>query len=341
MIHLDFETRSLVDLKLCGVDVYSEHPSTEILCMGYAFKDEDVKIWKPGDQVPSFKNQKIISHNAAFEIAIWKNVAVKKYGFPDVKADQFICTMAMCYAMALPGSLEKAALALGVNEGKDMKGHRLMLMLSQPKDEKNGEIIWWDDPLKLRRLYEYCERDVTVEREIFHRLQRLSSYEEKVWLLDRRINDRGIAIDRKCVKAALTIVANEKVRLDHKMREITNGEVVSCTAAVQLGQWVRAQGHKVKGVAKADITALLEKNVSAHVREALLTRQEAAKTSTAKLERMKNGVCLDGRMRGLFQYHGASTGRFSGRQIQIQNLPRPNISQKEIEKVFNILKEVT
>src|SRR5690606_8932821 len=126
------------------------------------------------------------------------------------------------YAMALPGSLEKAAAAVGIDQQKDMAGNRIMLQLAKPRAiGEDGTVVWWDDPAKLERLYAYCKQDVEVERELYRRLAPLSDQERKVWLLDYRINQRGVAVDRQAVEAAIKIVEAEKRRLDKAMRDVT------------------------------------------------------------------------------------------------------------------------
>lgn len=357
MIYLDFETRSAADITKCGADVYAKHPSTEIMCMGYAFDDEPVEIWIPRSQEPldlflsvaaepaisGSAAAQVIAHNAPFEIAIWNHVGVKKYGFPPLPTEAFLCTMAMAYAMALPGALEKVAPALGIGDGKDMAGHRLMLQLSQPKNiAPDGSIIWWESDEKFKRLYDYCAKDVDVERQVYKRMVKLSEYERKVWLLDHKINSRGVCIDTKVVSAAICLVREEKTRLDAEMRRVTNNAVASCSATAQLTNWLKFRGVDTAGVAKSDVSELLVgASLPSDCRTALLLRQEAAKTSTAKLEMMKDGVGPDNRARGLHQFHGASTGRFAGRRLQVHNFPRPKISQEDIENIFSILENVS
>jgi DNA polymerase len=356
VIYLDFETKSAADIGKCGADLYAKHPSTDILCMAFAFDDEPVEIWTPDQGSPldlilnvaAEPNQLgsaahlFVAHNAPFELAIWNTVGVKRYGFPPLLPQQVVCTMAMAYAMALPAKLEKLAPALGIQDGKDMKGHRLMLQLSQPKDiTPDGEIIWWQGEEKLKRLYNYCSKDVEVERHVYKRMLGLSEQEMKVWLLDYEINSRGVSIDAKAVKAAIQVVKAEKLRLDAEMREITGNAVATCSSVGQLTHWLRYRGVDVSGVAKGDVIELLENSqLPPDCRTALLLRQEAAKTSTAKLEMMRDGVGMDHRARGLAQYHGASTGRFASRRLQFHNFPRPKLSQTDIESVFGMLNQI-
>lgn len=348
-LHIDFETRSACDLKIAGADVYSKHPTTDVWCMGFAFTNEPVFLWKNTDGKPRDvldyveAGGKCVAHNAPFELAIWNNVLVPKYCWPELKPEQIVCTMSMAYAMALPGSLEKAAAAAGIEKQKDMGGHRIMLQLSQPRKlAEDGTPIWWDDEEKLQKLFRYCIQDIEVERELFKRLMPLSPQERQVWLLDYEINQRGVAVDIEAVKAAIKMVEAEKDRLNSEMRKITNNAVATCTATGQLTDWLKWRGVELEGVAKADVIELLELDTLPNdCRAALLLRQEAAKSSTAKLESMLGSTGEDGRIRGIFQYHGAGTGRWAGRRIQPQNFPRPRLSEREIENVFELLRSVT
>lgn len=346
-VHIDFETRSACDLRKCGADIYAKHPTTDVVCMGWAIDGDTVEIWKPGDEFPFDLRCAIedgasfAAHNAGFELLIWEHVCVKKYNWPRLPVEKTFCTMAMCYAMALPGSLEKAAPAAGIAERKDLAGGRVMLQISQPRSIKeNGEIVWWTDEEKYQKVYDYCKQDVEVEREIDKRVVPLSDYEREVWLLDYEINRRGIGIDVAAAKIALRLVETEKARLDLRIREVTNNAVATCSAATQLKDWIKLKGIDVEGVAKSDVIELLATpDLPLDVKQALLLRQEAAKTSTAKLESMINRAGVDHRIRGTIQYHGANTGRFAGRGLQVHNFPRPKISQTEIEAVFDLLSQ--
>lgn len=348
----DFETRSTVDLRKAGADVYARHASTQIMCMGYAFDDEPVNLWKFGEELhPRVKDHVILSapivaHNAAFELVLWNETATPKYDWPLFDPSQAVCTMAMAYAMALPGSLEKAAAAVGIENQKDLAGGRVTLQLAQPRDVlADGTVTWFTEdefPEKFEKMYAYCKQDVIVMRDLYKRLVHLSQSEKETWLLDHRINQRGIRIDIALVKKAIELVKLEQARLNSEMQKVTGGVVSMCTAVGQLTDWINWQGVKTDGVAKSDVVDLLENDsLPSQVRTALLLRQEAAKSSTAKLEAMLRGTCDDGRARGLFQYHVASTGRWAGRRIQLQNLPRPKISQADIDQVFSLLERAS
>lgn len=375
LLHIDFETRSAIDLKAVGIDLYSRHPTTAAWCLAYAFDDEDVGLFSDLANVHPNKDVMrhvatggtVIAHNASFELAIWNNVLAVRHGWPVLKPEQVRCTMAMCYAMALPGSLEKAAAAVGIKEQKDLAGGRLMMQMARPRsvvpcDEcvngmapKGGNegttrytcttcrgtgqrIIWWDEADKLDRLYAYCKQDVRVERELDKRLLPLSATEQRVWLMDYYINQRGFHVDRPAIEAAMAIVEAEKRRLDMEIRVATGNFVGFTTEVARITAWLKTRGVVLDGIAKADVLdALAMDDLPDDARRVLKIRQEAGKSSMAKLDKIVAAVSADGRMRNTLQYHGAGPGRWAGRRIQPHNFPRPKIPQKAIAEILETL----
>lgn len=344
--HIDFESRSTVDLKKEGLDRYSRHADTALWCMAYAFGDDPVQLWTPNDPDPDDllefvqRGGVVKAHNATFEFIMWNRIC-RAWGWPTLNAEQMRCTMAMAYAMGLPGSLEKACAAVGLEFQKDMKGHRRMLQMARPRDIKpDGTIVWWDDDQRKAELYEYCKTDVEAERALDHRLRELPADEEAVRQLDTRINLRGVRVDLEAAKAIHKAVEREKERLDAQMERATGGMVKQCTWVNVLTDWLRFEGVDTPGVAKADVKALLESDdTPEHVKAALRIRQRAAKTSTAKIDKMFNVVSPDERVRWLFQYHGAATGRWAGRAIQLQNLPRGFLKPHEVEAALDLFND--
>lgn len=337
-IHNDYETQSEVDLPSQGLDNYVSHPSTNALCMAYNANEKITLVWKPGQPLPDHiktaldNGEDIYAWNAGFEYAVWNKICVPKYGFPPLPIERFHCTMAMALTMGYPGSLEKAAEAMKLGVKKDMTGKRIMMQLSKPRS--NGE-FWTPSTAmdKFDRLYFYCMDDVSVERAAKKKLRPLSEQERKVWLIDHKINIRGVAIDIKSVKAASKIIEDEKIRLDGEMRQISEGKIASCSAVSQIANFVG-----VESVDKSSIQHLLASNLSDTARKVLELRQEAGRSSTAKLQSMLDRASSDGRVRNTIQYYGAGTGRFSGRGIQLQNLPRPSIKQELIDLAFDLFK---
>lgn len=340
-LHIDFETRSAVDLKRAGVYVYAQDASTDVWCAAWAFDDGPINLWLPGmEQLLPHQDFTgaveagctIVAHNAAFERTIWRHVLTKRYGWPIPKLEQWRCTMAQALAMALPGSLENAAAAVGLDARKDMVGHNVMMKMARPRRPRKGEnpngVYWFEDEERKQKLYAYCRNDVAVERELDKRLLPLRPSEQKLWQLDQKINDRGVFVDTPLCNAATKIVEKAAAWLDTEMHNITHGYVGACSNVNQIGEWLRQYGGlpDTDSIAKGEIDdLLLRKDLSPACRRVLELRREAAKASVAKIDALLAGKNEDGRARGLLQFHAASTGRWAGRRFQPQNLPRGNI----------------
>lgn len=330
-LHIDFETRSVVDLKKFGLDVYSHHPSTDAWCMAYAFGSEAVHVWRRGEALPERirehikKGLRVVGHNVNFEWHIWNRVMKPRYGWPTLKRSQLDCTMARAYAMALPGSLDKLSQALRISTPKDMKGHALMRKMMKPREIKeDGEIIWWDDLEKFDRLCQYCMTDVEAERECDELLMPLSESEYKLWQLDFTINQRGIGVDVEAIRKTLVYVDLIRAKMDRKMSVATKGEIQRVNQAKKFLEWCKAQEVNIDSLQKSDLKQILEDpELPYEVREALEIRANSAKASVTKLETMLDMTLVDHCLRNMFQYHGATTGRFAGRGVQVHNFARP------------------
>lgn len=345
-LHLDLETRSDIDLMKMGVHLYSKSRNTDILCAAYAFDDGPISIWVPGQKVPLEVTEhiegggEVHAHNAAFEQHLVNEVGTKRYGWPHIYLDQLVCTMAQAYAMALPGSLEKCAAALELTERKDLEGSRLMKQMCKPRsiEENTGKIIWYDSPEMRTRLAQYCKQDVIVEREIGKRTLRLSDFEKKVWILDQEINNRGVSVDKRAVLNAITLIDDEKEQMQKRIQEISNGEIYSFTSIAQIKRYVEDYGIMVESLDKDSINILLKEKLPPEVEEILKIRRRMGKSSTAKLEPMAFGVDSELRLKGGFQYSGANTRRWSGRRVQLHNMPRnTTVKQNFINDYLEIL----
>ena len=327
-ISIDMETRSALDLKKCGVYRYSMDPSTDVWCIAWCLEGEGIQVWEPGDPFP----EKIRAHagrggsfsawNAQFERLIWQQILEPKYGWSSLEIDQWRCTQGEAMAYGLPASLGDAAKALGLEMQKDSKGKNLMLRMSRPQSHEVSGYVWCGDLEKIQRLKDYCRQDVRVERSIAGKIPGLSEKEREVWLLDQRINDRGICLDQNLVESARTVVERSQASANEKIQRITGGSVNTITNAPTLTEWINERGFSCDGVSKDSVSKLLEEDLPEDVGAALKLRAENALSSTAKLRAMSEACCPDGRLRGLLKYHGASTGRWSGKLVQPQNFPR-------------------
>ena len=340
---VDFETRSYLSVKDVGAWRYAEDTTTEILCMGWKFAGTDRRgIWVPGiNEFP----QKVLdhieaggvfeAHNAQFERAVWVLILHRRFGVPVPKRWQD--TLASCAYRGLPLGLDEVGRALDLAIQKDKRGKYLLQTLSVPKwgTKKEPNRIYREDWDLMQELYEYCERDVDAEEILGRTIGDLPPSEYGLWLLDQRINQRGVKLDVEAVDAALEVIATVEKRLNGELRGITGGAVERATQRDRLLSWLAVQGLRLPDIAKDTLEDLLDRandgqfdHLDAGVIRALEIRLQLAKSSVKKLEKMKQTVCADGRIRGLLQYHGASTGRWAGRLAQPHNLPRPFVEEK-------------
>lgn len=342
-LHIDFETRSLVDLKRCGVFRYAEDPSTSVLCMGYAFEENDPDIWIPRESPfpPDVRfhieqGGLIYAHNAQFERTIMRYCLKDHLDQPTLK--QWRCTAAMAAALSLPRDLDRAAKAVGLDVQKDERGRRIMLKLCAPRQAfADGTIVWWEGPADLQALYDYCKQDVIVERELTKKLRPLSEREQKVWRLDQAINERGVAVDRAGVQNAKIITQAATAELNIEISTLTDGYVSAISQAQAIKEWCAGKGVALESIDKIALAdALKNQALNPAVRRVLELRQEGAKSSTAKLKAYQDRVSKDGRMRDNLMYYGANTGRWSGRGAQLQNLPRSKI--QDIPEAIDMMK---
>lgn len=348
-VHLDFETRANISVTELGAWLYARQPSCSVISLAYAVDDEPVKLFgrkqiidyalrELGEYTPVPRVQRLIelaedpnvlfyAHNAGFERAVWTEVLEKRYGFPPIALHRWRCTAAKAAVMALPRKLELAAKALKVEHRKDMAGHARMLKLSRPRrlSKINQQPFWepgtaWDD---YRAMHCYNLNDVEVERDIDHVLPDLTDAEQMVWFLDQTINQRGIPFDQEGVRIAIDLMEHHADVLMRKFREVTQGQLNSPKQTVKFLKWLKDNGCELPNIQKQTVQkALKDKSIPKHTRKALLIRQSLSKSSTKKLNAMLDRTDDDGRAYDTLLYHGATTGRWSGRGIQIQNFPR-------------------
>ncbi len=347
VVSIDFETRSAVDLRKTGVYKYASDPSTDIWCMAYkAPWSDDVQVWLPGDEVDARLEDWIVeggllsAWNANFERTIWNEIMVGRYQWPRTGIKQWRCTMAQASAMGLPRALGQAAAVLGVEEQKDKTGAALMLRMARPrKVNADGSYTWWNTKDKLDALVAYCRQDVRTELSVAETLHAMPDSERRLYQLDQRVNDRGVALDVDLVHRIKELANNASLEIDAEIQRLTKGQVKAATNAMDLTAWLNAHGIRAKSVDKQTVARLLAfDRLHPVIREVLKLRQNGAKSSTAKYDAMLHAVNADGRMRGLLVYHGAATGRWSGRLVQPQNFPRPQKKQDELDEIIAKLK---
>ena len=331
MIHFDFETRSELDVKDVGAYVYAKHPSTEAMCLAYRIDEGDIKLWRKGDPKPHEIIRHVelgtlfVAHNIEFDANIWEHTL----GWPRIPLWQRRDTAAMVAAMSLPRSLEKAVEALKLPVKKDMEGSKLMKKMAKPRrPSKLNPAKYWELPEQIERLHEYCKQDVVTESMLAKKVRPLSDMEEKVFQTTNAYNERGVFVDVPTCKTVVDMLAQGRERAFARMPKYGLPEDALSRVAL-LTKWVQEQGVDTDNLRKQTVSDLLRTDLPQHVREVLELRQDVGKTSTAKYDSLINRTDNDGRLRGSLMYHGASTGRWSGRGAQPQNLPRGSVKDTD------------
>ncbi len=342
ILWLDFESRSRCDLTSAGVYNYAQDGSTEVLCMSYAFDDEDVVTWQPGqpfpDRVAQHRGQ-IRAHNAAFERLVFWYVLAPEHGFPEPALEQFYCTATQARANCAPGSLEDVGRFAGAGMKKDHRGAQLIRALSIPKPDGTFR----EDADLLAEMVAYCEQDVRAMRAVSKAMRELSDDELADYHVNERINDRGVLVDTALCAAAVRYAADELVEIQQTVREVTEG-VITSVRSPKMRAWVEhrvgAQARKLMTVWKdgvpkvsidktvrANLLALADENadeVPPDVAEVIQCADDLWASSVAKFSRAAAlADAEDQRVRGAFVFAGgAATGRASSYGLQVHNFPR-------------------
>ena len=328
-VFCDFETRNTggCDLRTAGAWRYAADPATEILCFGYRVGGVD-HSWAPASDSRDPLEGLVTNPDVTFvcfggfESAVWSQIMVERHGFPSIETRRWVDLRATASALALPRSLDKALVALGLPIEKDKEGQRLVRSLSRP-NRKTG-VYPELTPAIVERVAAYNRIDiVALEAMRGQGLGRLSVAEQAVWELDQRINARGIAIDVGFVEAAKRIADQVMGEAIAEFVQLTG---VSPFQVQKTRDWLKARKWTLPNLDSETVSDALElTGLPDDVRRVLEIRQLTAATSLKKLNAMLACVGVDGRARGLLQYHGATTGRWSGQLIQPQNFPRPTL----------------
>lgn len=346
VLSIDIETFSDIDLVKSGVYKYTASPKFEILLFAYAFDDEDVKIvdLASGEELPKNVKEAILddeviktAFNAQFE-----RVCLSKFLGVTLSARVWRCTAVQAASLSLPLSLEGVAKVLGLKEQKMAEGKALIKYFSMPcKPTKINGYAERNMPYHSSEKWEtfksYCIQDVEVERAIKRKLQNyeISDEEQKVYVLDQEINDRGILVDLSLVAKAMRCDELYKSDAYLKAQGITGLE--NPNSVSQLKQWLNDKGVEVESLSKEAVKRLSEE-ADGEVESLLNLRSNMSKTSVKKYEAIARVVCPDERVRGLLQFYGANkTGRWAGRLVQVQNLPQNHL--KDLTLARNLLKD--
>jgi DNA polymerase len=325
MLWLDFETRSTCDLRAKGVYNYAQDASTDVLCMSYAFDDEDVVTWVPSNQlfparVRDYTGQ-IRAHNAAFErLIFWYVLQI------DFKLEQFYCTATQARANCAPGSLEDVGRFAGASMKKDHRGAQLIRLMCVPPFK--------DSPELMAEMIKYCEQDVRAMRAISKGMRDLSAEELEDYHVNEKINDRGVLVDVPLCHAAVKYASDELIEIEEIVKEVTNGAITSVRSP-RMREWVWDRvDEEARKLMQKDDKVSIDKTVRANllncdgvppdVQEVIQCADDLWASSVAKFSRLAALADEeDARVRGAFVFAGGSaTGRASSYGAQVHNFTR-------------------
>lgn len=332
-LSIDIETRSSIEIGKAGLYRYAQSQDFEILLFAYQMDDDPVEIidLAQGEKIPqriveALQGEGVTKHayNAAFE---WYCLNTAGYKTP---LHQWRCTMAHGLYCGYPAGLDAIGKAIGLPQDRQKlaTGKALIRYFCVPcKPTKNNGNRRWNlpkhAPEKWELFKEYCKQDVTAENSILRRLDQypVPAEEERLWQMDVKMNAFGVRVDEELTEGALYI--------DELSRQALMGEAMKITgidnpnSTVQLMEWLEKNGTETDNLRKATVSDLLAGQPADNVKRMLEIRQQLGKTSVKKYEAIRNAKGGDGRVRGLTQYYGANrTGRWAGRLVQMQNLPR-------------------
>lgn len=340
-IHIDLETYSSADLAKTGVYKYCESPDFEILLFGYSVDGGEVKVvdLARGEKIPQeiidgIRSDDVIkiAHNANFErVCLSRHLNISY-----LNPASWRCTMVWSAYLGLPLSLKGVGSVLGLDKQKMEEGKELIRFFCVPRTPTKTNPSTRNTPNTAPEKWElfksYNKRDVEVEMEIEEKLA-MFPVPDFVWeeyFIDQEINDRGVLIDEVLVDSAIEMDRVSKEELKEKMARLT--ELENPNSVKQLTNWLGEMGVEAESLGKKDVKKMID-SADGEIKEVLLLRQQLAKSSVKKYQAMKNAVCADGRVRGMFQFYGANrTGRFSGKIVQMQNLRRNDLNDLDVAR---------
>ena len=346
MCTIDFETASRADLLKIGAWKYAADMSTFPIMVQIkvaidgrpqptrVILEREIHALDP-ELIDLCRDENVIfsAQNAGFEQAMW-HFHLVPMGYPPMPPERWHDTMAVSAMKGLPLGLDAVVSALELPIRKDMDGHRLMLQMCKP-DRLGG----WSHhtPENIKRLSEYGATDCDAQYGLYVATKGLGVSERETWILDQKIQQRGMKIDVEFVHACMDVLDQVRVPMTARFRELTG---LNPTQREKVLNWVNDQGVPLGDMKKATLDAILDQDdefdlgdfdepLPYHVHEVITLRRALASSSVAKLQRMLDCAGMDGRVRYATQYHGARTGRDAGRLIQVQNYPRGEIGDRQ------------
>ncbi|WP_295450900.1 DNA polymerase [uncultured Thiodictyon sp.] len=350
-IHLDIETYSAADLPAVGAWRYAQDASTRVLMAAYAIDDAPVKLWEthagpmPPDLRLALDHPGIlkVAHNAAFELAVLSTLQ-----YIEFRPEEWRCTMVHAMGLGLPGGLGAVARELKLPEQKSDPGKRLVRRFSCPPGPTKaqaaaGIVLPQPGPEdgSWGEFCAYCMQDVRTEREVgraLNALRPLLSSQWALWAIDQRINARGLPVDLALVTGAIACDEHNRTRAEARVRGLTG--VANPNSRDQILAWLRDAGVEPDDLRAQSVRDLLKAgDLPMVVTQVLEQRQQLAASSTAKYDALRRAAGAGDRVRGVFQFNGAHTGRWAGRIFQPQNLPRGILKGIDVATARSVVRE--
>ena len=346
VLEMDIESFSDVDLVKCGVYAYADSPAFEILLFAYSFDGGETQIidLAQGEKLPAEVEEAIFdvsvtktAYNANFE-----RTCLSKYFGRYIPPESWHCSAVQAAMLALPRSLEDVGRVLGLDEQKMKEGKELIRYFCVPckPTKANGgrtRNLPCHAPEKWELFKTYCKRDVDVEKSIRRKLHNfpIPESEMELYRLDQRINDRGVLVDMGLVEQAIACERLHKEVVTKRAYELTGLENPNSVA--QLKGWLGDMGMEAESLSKKAVADMIAE-MDGEVEELLKLRLMLAKTSVKKYEAIERSVCSDGRVHGMLMFYGANrSGRWSGKNVQLHNLPKNYLPDLELAR--NLVKQ--
>ena len=363
LVHIDFETRARRDLRKCGVRKYVACPDFRVLCVSFAVENSKVYSAGPIDDVAYAAEWGMlaamaedpeyifVAHNASFEMTVWNNYLAKIDYIPEIPINRWRCTAAAAAYRNLPRDLERVGEALGLPYKKDMAGAAVMMKMCKPIPESYTKVReeigdWYESDADFETLMSYCDMDVEVERAVEQRIGLLPPDLQREWQLDQEINQRGIHVDleladgimelKEKLKKELKAECMEKFGFSPSQVEKIKDELRYRDIPIprkrdgKTGKMKETlDGNAIKGL-------LVDPGIPGDIKHLLTLRRDFGTTSLAKVNAVLNYE-IDGYIYDQFLFHGASTGRWAGKGIQLHNLPRGSLNEEIAEADMRIL----
>ena len=341
VLEMDIESFSDVDLIKCGVYAYADSPAFEILLFAWSFDGGETQIidLAQGEKLPAEVEEAIFdvsvtktAYNANFE-----RTCLSKYFGRYIPPESWHCSAVQAAMLALPRSLEDVGRVLGLDEQKMKEGKELIRYFCipcKPTKANGGRMrnLPCHAPEKWELFKTYCKRDVDVEKSIRRKLHNfpIPESEMELYRIDQRINDRGVLVDMKLVRNAVSCERLHKEVVTKRAYELTGLENPNSVA--QLKGWLGDKGMEAESLSKKAVAEMIAET-DGEVEELLRLRLMLAKTSVKKYEAIERSACSDGRVHGMLMFYGANrSGRWSGKNVQLHNLPKNYLPDLELAR---------